>query len=77
MERIITVNKLRNMIWNLFVNTIAANKFTPMKLRNFIYKYSGIKIGKAGIYSNQTFKSNKISISNGTFINYNCFFDIV
>lgn len=61
--------------WNFFINYMAQSVLIPGILRYLIYKVSGMKIYSKDIFAKCFFKTNKIIIGKGTFINYCCFFD--
>lgn len=64
------------IIRDIFFNKLCASCLIPNKLRKFLYKISGIKIGKGVKICPHCFMgSGDIEIGENTFINYNVWFN--
>ncbi|MGO4994965.1 acyltransferase [Jeotgalibaca porci] len=69
------LRKLKVMFRDIIINSFAASKLLPKKLRYVVYKAYGIKSETKSISPGCFFGDNKVKIGKGTFVNYNCFFD--
>ena len=64
---------------DLLQNWLAAGVACPIKIRRVLYRIAGNKIGKNCYISPRIFIGpgpGKLSVGGGTFINYNCWFDL-
>jgi maltose O-acetyltransferase len=59
------------------VNGLAGACICPRSLRVMIYRLWGMKISTKAICSKCFFGGNKLSINEGSFITYKCFFDMI
>lgn len=67
---------IKNFIWDVFINKITASYFIPYKVRKYLYKLIGIKIGKSSAVHAKCYISGKnISIGNHTYLNKECLID--
>lgn len=69
------MNDLRPIIREVLVNTIAASKLTPARLRYALYRIYGINTKSHALYPEIYFGGKNVTIDAGTFINNRCFFD--
>lgn len=60
---------------NWFINCLCSSIIIPNVIRKRLYRLAGLKIRRARIYPRCFFGSKNIEIGDGSFINYNCFFD--
>ena len=66
----------RQALWFLVVNRIAASVFMPRALRHVLYRVVGLAIHTPTIEHGCTFTGRRaISIGEGTFVNYEAFFE--
>lgn len=63
------------IIWNLFINIIAASKLVPPVIRTYLYNLAGLHIKNFNVSPGCFMGSSKITIGKSSFINYNVFFD--
>jgi maltose O-acetyltransferase len=69
------VKDLKSNFFNFFVNVLAGSILTPRITRSSIYKLWGIKTKSNGIAPRCFFGGKRVTIGQGTFVNYKCFFD--
>jgi len=69
------IRALRVIARDIFVNAIAGSVIFPNRLRALIYRSYGIRARKANICPKVFFGSNRVEIGQGSFVNYECFFD--
>jgi maltose O-acetyltransferase len=67
---------VKSVMRDVLINTIAASVLIPRTIRKYIYNIYGMRIRSKNIYPCCFFGGNKIAIDEGTFINYQCFFDL-
>lgn len=67
---------MKEIIRDVFINSIAGSYLCPRKIRKIFYRLYGIKTETSRISPHCFFGGNKISIGKNTFINYNNFFDL-
>lgn len=70
---------LKRIFSDLLQNWLAAGVACPIKMRPTLYRLSGNKIGKGCYLSPRMFLGpgpGKLIVGGGTFINYNCWFDL-
>ncbi len=65
----------RVLIRDLIFNIIAASILTPMRIRKLIYNMGGMDIRTNLIAPRIFMGGNMVSIGEGSYVNYNCFFD--
>ena len=72
---------IMTMIIDFYQNCIISGVLCPIKLRPFLYRIRGHKIGDKCYLSPQIFLgpggSGKLIVGNNVFINYRCFFDLL
>ena len=61
--------------WDVLINVLTASVLMPRELRYVAYKIAGLNVQTRAINPRCYFGGNQISIGQGTFINYNCYFD--
>jgi maltose O-acetyltransferase len=57
------------------VNTVGAAYLLPKRLRVVLLRASGMRIGRALIFSGSLFRTTEVEIGDGTFVNHRCLFD--
>ncbi|MGX7724537.1 DapH/DapD/GlmU-related protein [Rhodococcus sp. 5G237] len=63
-------------LWrDIVLNRFIASSLIPKPFRAHILRLYGMRIGSASISPHVWFGSNKISIGDGTFVNYDCMFN--
>lgn len=72
---LVMLNRLKILILDLLVNTIASSKLMPHEIRYFFYKAYGISTQTKNINPDCFMGGNRISIGQNTFINYGCRLD--
>ena len=70
------VSSLRLVIRDLVLNLIPASALVPPFLRCLMYRAAGMDLHTFKIYPRCFFGGNRVSIGRGTFVSYNCFFDL-
>lgn len=70
---------LRRIISDFWLNSLAGSYLCPRSLRAVLYRITGNEIGRKAQLSPHLFLGpgkGKLHVGGGTFINYNCFFDL-
>jgi acetyltransferase-like isoleucine patch superfamily enzyme len=63
------------MFSNVLVNVLGASHFISRRVRRICYRLNGLPIRGVNINPGAFFRTPKVKIGHGTFINNNCFFD--
>lgn len=66
---------MKKLIFNLLINVIASSNFISLRVRYRLYRINGIKVQTNNIFSGSFFRTNKVSIGVGTFMNSRCVFE--
>jgi maltose O-acetyltransferase len=72
----ILVSSLRLVIRDLVLNFIPSSVLVPSFVRCLIYRAAGMKLRTFKIYPRCFFGGAQVSIGRGSFVSYNCFFDV-
>jgi maltose O-acetyltransferase len=67
-----TIEIVKEMIWDVLVNYVAASVFLPNRIRAMMYRGLGILTMTNDIRSRCNFRGTDIKIGQGSFINYSC-----
>lgn len=67
--------QIRRIIFDFVVNGMASSYLCPKFIRRSIYNRFGMKIVAKNIHPRVHFSGNKITIKDGCYIGYMCFFD--
>jgi maltose O-acetyltransferase len=66
---------LRNQLRDLLINGLIASVVVPKPLRWRMLRVAGFDVARSSISAQIFFGSNRVTIGEGTFLNYRCFFD--
>lgn len=73
------LKRQKSKLWllhrDVIINSIAMSVVCPRILRKFILNAYGMKIGSLAICGRSFFTNKKVSVGEGCFINYECYFD--
>ena len=70
------MNYIKKYIWDIYVNKFLSSYFIPYKIRGYMYKLLGIKIGRNSAIHAKCYMSGKnIEIGNHSYLNKECLID--
>ncbi len=66
------IESVKEFIWDILANNIAASSLLPNRIRAILYRLLGIQTMTNIIRSRCSFRGPHIKIGHGTFVNYSC-----
>ena len=67
---------IKSYVWDVFVNKFFASYIVPYKIREYMYRLLGIKMGKkSAIHAKCYVSGNNITIGNHSYLNKECVID--
>lgn len=66
---------LKDLKWNILVNTIGKSVLIPQNIRYQLYKIAGMNVRTSRIRPGCKFRGNKLELGKDVFLNHNVFID--